>query len=162
MWPTDALLGRPGEQGRYVRCPNPDVWNVFWGSMLVIDPLYMVGGKWRVPFRGELALFLQPEERLPFMGERSRAVWISGDATLTWSAVVSWGDKKDPRVSTDAIRTLIGKDDYQLIAGECELAIAVLTLLLWGLKNGSPRIIILCTNIINVSQWFESAKPHGG
>ena len=29
--PSEALLGRPGEQGRYVRCPNPAVWNLFLG-----------------------------------------------------------------------------------------------------------------------------------
>ena len=59
------------------------------------------------------------------------------------------------------MRTLIGQTDYQLIIGECELAISALSLLLWGLKDKSPRIIILCTDNINVPQWFESAKSHG-
>ena len=50
---------------------------------------------------------------------------------------------------------------YQLVIGECELAVAVIAILLWGLREGPPRIIILRTDSINFFQWFESAKSHG-
>ena len=137
--------------------------NVFWGSMLIIESQYMVGGKWSALFLGKLCRLMQPKERLPFTGDRNREVWISAHATRTWLACVSWADKQDFRVSKDALPTLIGQDDYQLIIAECELAISVLSLLLWGggVKNGPRRIIILCTDNINVSQWIESAKSHG-
>lgn len=59
------------------------------------------------------------------------------------------------------IRDLIGQPLYQLVIGECELAVAAIAILLWGLLGGSPRIIILRTGNINVFQWFESAKSHG-
>ena len=78
-----------------------------------------------------------------------------------WSDEVSWSDKQAFRVSTDVICTLIGQLDYQLIIGERGLAIAGLALLLWGMKDKSPRIIILCTDNINVLQRFGSAKSDG-
>ena len=70
---------------------------------------------------------------------------------------ISWTHKEAFRLPTTLIRDLIGVGDYQLIIGECELASAAIAVLLWGLYDGVPRIIILCADNLNVFQWLEAA-----
>ena len=41
------------------------------------------------------------------------------------------------------------------------MASAAISILLWGILIGIPRIIILCTDNMSVSKWFVSSKSHG-
>ena len=75
--------------------------------------------------------------------------------------VISWGDRKSIRYHTQIIKALIGQVGRHLVIGECEFDSAAIALILWGVRLGLPRIIIPCTDNINVSQWLESSKSHG-
>ena len=159
--PTDALRGFADEIGRYIRCPIPTACETFRDSLSIIETQCKEEDTWRALFMGELIRLLEQEERLSFVSGRTRTIWISVDATLSWLAGVSWKDNQAFRFPTEVIKKLIGRPHYQLVIGEFELAVAAISLLLWGVEDGSHRIIILRTDNINVFQLFESAKSHG-
>ena len=46
-WPTDALLGFADEMGRYIRCPNPTEWGIFWDSLSIIETQCKDADTWR-------------------------------------------------------------------------------------------------------------------
>ena len=112
-------------------------------------------------FAGKLTRFLIPEERLPIATERASAILISVDATLDLMGGISWKNRQFSRIPSGVTQSLIGHLNYQLIIGECELASAVIAILLLGMRHGLPRIIILCACNMNWPQRFESSKSHG-
>ena len=159
--PADLLLGSSDELGVYIRRPDPRVWRMFWDTMDFIKGFHSVEEEWRKLFTGSLVRLLSPEERLSIRSERERTVWVTTDATLEYIAGISWMGKEAFRMPTTVLNDLIGMPLYTLVIGECELASAVIAALLWGIRWGIPRIIVLCTDNVNVSQWLDSAKSLG-
>ena len=159
--PADLLLGCSDETGLYIRCPDPIVWRMFWDTMDLIWVFHQDEREWRKLFMGKLVRLLPPEERLPIPSQRENAIWLSVDATLSYVAGISWKDKEAFRFPTSIIQDLIGIPTYPVVIGECELTSAVLAIVLWGLRGTRSRIVILCTDNINVFQWLDSAKSHG-
>ena len=141
--------------------PTRECGSHFWPTPELIQDCCHSEEAWGSLCMGKLARFLIPEERLSIATERASSIWISGDATLDWMAGISWKDRQFFRIPAGVIQSLIGHLNYQLIIGECELASAVIAILLLGIRHGLPRIIILCADNLNCPQWFESSKSHG-
>ena len=112
-------------------------------------------------FTGKLVRILAPEEMLSISSERDRTIWVSGDATSDLISGISWKDKEMFRFPTGVINNLIGLMSCQLVISEWELAIAAIAVLLWGICRGMPRIVVLCTDNLNVFQWLDTSKSRG-
>ena len=157
------MLGSTDEAGVWITCGIPQVWKAFWESMKVLMFLRKDEKKWAEIFRGKLGRLLPDEQRFACPQYPHNVIWVSGDATLHTIAGVSWFDKE--YFVTDApplVRELKRDLSEEIIIGECELLVTIIGSLLWGMRNGHPRIIIRCTDNYNVFAWLTKWKAKIG
>ena len=53
-------------------------------------------------------------------------------------------------------------ESEEAIIGECELIVALMITLLWGLEEGKAAILIGRTDNLNVFEWLKSWKAKSG
>ena len=66
------------------------------------------------------------------------------------------------RLPTTAIQDFLHDQHHQVIISECEISVAALGILLWGMKRLSPRIAVVCADNLNVPHWLDSGKVKPG
>ena len=90
-------------------------------------------------------------------------MWMSGDATLETIAGISWADKGYFVFDAPPLIWLFKRNEKEdVIIGECELLVTLIIALLWGIRNNESRILIICTDNLNVFEWLKSWKAKSG
>ena len=109
---------------------------------------------WYFPrFFGEI---IPTEKRFARLQYPQNVVWVSGDATLNTIAGVSWFDKEYFVLDAPPLVREMKRDlQEEIIIGECELLVTIISALLWGRGNGDTRIIIMCADNYNVFAWLS-------
>ena len=158
--PVDELLTYGDENNEWVSCPHAEIWTSFWRSMSVIETCIAEDCSWRSLLRGSLFRLLPLHGRLALKMEVRPFVWITVDATLDFIAGLSWRDHECFRLSVGDCKQLCGTaSDEVLRIGECEMMDTALAIILWGIKDGVVRNIILCADNRNVSHWVKKGRP---
>ena len=168
MWsyfatPIGELLGRGDESGLWVLSDNPDFWIAFWAPMEVVRSIRSNEAKWMNLFCGSLVRRLHPEKRFACQNYPERVVWMSGDATLDTVAVISWAGRKYFVFDAPPLVAPFKRHDVEeVIIGECELLATLIMTLLWGIKDSASRILIICTDNLNLFEWLKLWKAKTG
>ena len=161
--PIDALLGCSDEAGIWAECGNAQWWLAFWESMKSIQLIRNDETQWARLFSGPLERLLPPEQRFACPHYPERVIWNPGDATLTTVDGVSWFGKEFFAMGApDLTRTFKRNPSKEVIIGECELLATLLVVLIWGLRDGVERILIVRADNLNVFHWSQNWKAKSG
>ena len=161
--PIDALLGCGDECNLWVVAANADFWIAFWPSVEVIRTIRKCEKKWALLFCGSLERLLPPEQRFACHEYPDRVVWMSGDATLETVAGVSWSDKQFFVFRAAPLVVPFRRNpSEEVIIGECELLVVLPIALLWGKEDIHSRILIVCADNMNVSEWLSGWRAKTG
>lgn len=159
--PTDLLLGGY-EKGLYIRCPHPAICDMFRIPGRSMRGRGVEESARRALLKGNTARILQHEEGLSFKSEAAKTVWLSAGVTLQIVSGITGDDSQVFRISTGITGRLIGRPDYEPIISDCELAGAIIAILLWGLRGNLPRILALGVDNLNALHWSEAADTKEG
>ena len=161
--PVDELLTYTDENNEWASCPHAEIWTSFWHSMSVLETCMEADQSWRALFHGSLFRLLPLHERLALKMEVQPFVWVTVDATLEYIGGVSWHGNECFRMSATECKRICGLgSDIVLKIGECEMLAAALAIVIWGIKDGVTRNIILCADNRNVLHWMKKGKAKQG
>ena len=161
--PVDELLTFGDENNEWVSCPVIEIWQSFRCSMDVIETCMKVDTDWETLFHWSLLRLLPLAQRLSLKMEGQLFIWITVDATLDFISGISWRGREFFRISiVDLVRECGFPIGTVFKIGECEMLAAAFATFLWGVKQGIPRNIILCTDNRNVSTGWGKRKQNSG
>ena len=157
--PIDSLMCYADETGVWINCGSKHAWYAFWNAMDVIRIIRMNDESWRSLFTGTLERLLPPEQRFACEQHPDDIVWISADATLERVAGICWEDKEFFTLDAESlVRPFKREESEKVIIGECELVVILIAVLSWCRRDGKTRILIVCTDNLNVFAWLSNWK----
>ena len=135
---------------------------MFWQSMAIVGNCRTSDNERSRLSKGSLSRLLRDEARLSPPSEREKTIWIIADSTLMWMGGISWNDRGMFGFLPRSQKNLLHMPQHGVIISECELSVATLGALLWGVRRKSPRIAAVCADNRNVPHWLEYGKVKPG
>ena len=161
--PIDILMCCADESNVWINCGSRHVRYAFWNAMDIIRIIRRNEISWSSLFVGQLERLLPPEQRFACAQRPANIAWISAGATLGRIAGISWEDKEV--FVFDAarlVRQFKRAEEEDIIIGECELIVVLISVLLWHERNQKKRTLIVCTDNMNVFSWLNKWRAKSG
>ena len=111
---------------------------------------------WSSLFIGELGRLLPHEQRFACAQEPRNIAWISSNATLGRIAGICWEGMGFFALGAAVLVRQFERDETEdIIISECELVVVLIAVSSWCIRNGAQRIMIICTDNMNVFSWLS-------